>query len=88
MMGADGLRVKIDRNLGRKKVGYTEIFSRFGNRYQRVTPSGGQDLKDFQKQLTFQIGKANGSAIGPQELYAKTGGSLRRIYIEIKKQIA
>ena len=32
MMGADGLKAKIQRAIENKKVGYTELFSRFGKR--------------------------------------------------------
>jgi hypothetical protein len=84
MMGADGLKVKIERNLGRKKVGYTEIFSRYGSRYQKITPDGGNDKTDFIMHQVSLIARAN-SVNNVQELYAKTGGSLRRISIEIKK---
>ena len=39
MMGADGLQAKIDRSISHKKVGYTEIFSRYGGRYQKIVPT-------------------------------------------------
>ncbi len=84
MMGADGLRAKIERNLGIKKVGYTELFSRFGSRYQKITPEGKESLESFRLEQVAAIGKANGYE-NVKELYAKTHGSLRRIYIEIQK---
>lgn len=83
MMGADGLKAKIERNLAHRKVGYTEILSRMGNRFQKITPDG-TDKDDFIKAQVALIGKANGIN-DVQKLYAKTGGSLRRIYIEIQK---
>jgi hypothetical protein len=43
MMGADGLAARIQRSIDCKKVGYTEIFSRFGNRYTKVIPPEKQD---------------------------------------------
>ncbi len=85
MMGADGLKAKIDRNKNLQKVGYTEIFSRFGGRYQRITPEAGEDRKKFMQAQVAIIGKANGIT-DVAGLYAKTGGSLRRIRIEIQKQ--
>jgi DNA transposition AAA+ family ATPase len=88
MMGADGLKVKIDANVGRKKVGYTEIFSRFGNKYQRVSPEGGEALEQWKKLQTTYIGRANASNVDIQKLYSKTNGSLRRIFIELRKQSA
>lgn len=36
MMGADGLRRKIDNNLRSERVGYAEIFRRFGSQYMTV----------------------------------------------------
>lgn len=92
MMGADGLKAKIESNMGRKKVGYVEIFSRYGGRYdkegrikmQKVTPDGGDDKKRFTRKQVAMIGKAN-NIVDAQGLYAKTGGSLRRIYTEIQK---
>lgn len=84
MMGADGLRAKIEGNIGRKKVGYTEIFSRYGSKYQRITPQGDQADKEFSKRQTAIIAKANGVP-DVQALWASTQGSLRRIYIEIQK---
>jgi len=35
-MGADGLKAKIERNRQSKKVGYDEVFSRLGNKYQTI----------------------------------------------------
>lgn len=83
MMGADGLKAKIERNLEHLKVGYAEILSRMGNRFQKITPAG-TDKSDFIRQQVHLIGVANGIS-DTSKLYAKTGGSLRRIYIEIQK---
>ncbi|MHB9005067.1 MAG: AAA family ATPase, partial [Coriobacteriia bacterium] len=86
MMGADGLKEKIRRAIDCKKVGYTEIFSRYGNRYQRVTPEGKQDYEKFVKLQSALIIKANAPAeVDMQKLIHKTDGSLRRIYTEISK---
>lgn len=38
MMGADGLRTKIDRNITNKKVGFAELLRRFGGEYLRLSP--------------------------------------------------
>ena len=88
MMGADGLQVKLDRQLALKKIGFAEIFSRLGSRYQSVTPANEADRKKF---LMFEISKilkANNSAYSPTQMYAKSLGSLRRVYIEITKEKA
>jgi len=81
-MGADGLRVKIDRLINRNKVGFAEIFSRLGNKYQRITPESDQEFNQFQRKQIAQIGKAN-KCQDIQRLYSKTNGSLRRIPIQI-----
>ncbi|MEM8506198.1 MAG: ATP-binding protein [Bacteroidota bacterium] len=86
MMGADGLAVKLDRNRYNKKVGYAEIFSRLGSRYQRVTPSNEHDRAKFLLHEIGEIVKANKSKYSAKEMYAKTNGSLRRVYIEILKE--
>ncbi|MEA3452455.1 MAG: AAA family ATPase, partial [Bacteroidota bacterium] len=58
MMGADGLKAKINRNLDHKKVGYTELFSRFGGKYQKITPDGKDAQQQFFKTQVNSIGKA------------------------------
>lgn len=86
MMGADGLEEKINRNKNIKKVGYTEIFDRYGNKYNRVTPMGGdEDKKAFHLSQIAQVSKANGSEITPLQMYAQTKGSLRKVRTEIEK---
>ncbi|MFD2566107.1 ATP-binding protein [Pseudotenacibaculum haliotis] len=86
MMGADGLSAKLDRNKANKKVGYAEIFSRLGSKYQRITPIGEQERKKFLLHEIARILKANESKYTPLEMYAKTFGSLRRVFFEIKKE--
>ncbi len=81
-MGADGLAAKIDNKIKYKKVGFAEIFSRLGNKYQRITPLTDQDFAKFQKEQIAQIGVANG-CIDVQRLHAKTNMSLRRIPIQL-----
>ena len=85
MMGADGLKSKITNNVERRKVGYAEIFSRFGGRYQRITPEGREDMEHFKKEQMMMIAHVNNSQIEPQEMYAKTQGSPRRVFIELQK---
>ncbi|MGE5942759.1 MAG: AAA family ATPase [Flavobacteriales bacterium] len=86
MMGADGLQVKLDRQKELKKVGYAEIFSRLGSRYQRVTPIDEFERQKFLMYEIDQIVKANDSNTTALQMYAKTNGSLRRVYIEITKE--
>lgn len=79
-MGADGLATKLNRHIDNKKVGFAEIFSRLGNKYQRITPLTDAEFKKFQKEQIAQIGVAN-ECMDVQRLHAKTNMSLRRIPI-------
>ncbi len=86
MMGADGLRAKIDRMVENQKVGYAEIFSRYGGKYSRVTPEHEDDRKAFLMEQARVVAKVNapeGSDIG--QIVRKSGGGLRRVYTEIEK---
>lgn len=85
-IGADGLKEKIRRAIGNKKVGYTEIFSRYGKRYQRITPEGKDDKDKFTKTQAALIIKANApGSVDIQKMIHKTEGSLRRVKTEISK---
>ena len=86
MMGANALRHKIDTMIERKRVGYEEIFSRYGQRYQRITPESSQEYKDFALAQVALVAKANGSTLPPTKMFAATGGSLRRVHTELTKQ--
>lgn len=59
MMGADGLRAKIERGVAGKKVGYAEIFSRFSSRYSKVVPTGNADRMAFYKKLVSDVLSVN-----------------------------
>ncbi len=85
MMGADGLRAKIERNIEFRKVGYTELFRRFGERFQQVTPVGKDEFEHFKRQQLSAVAQVNNMP-KVQELYAKTNGSLTRLKIEFLKQ--
>lgn len=86
MMGADGLKEKIERSIDARKVGYTEMLSRYGDRYSRVTPEDGKDREAFLKEQARVVAKANapeGSDVGL--IVRKSQGGLRRVYTEIAK---
>lgn len=85
MMGADGLRAKITSGKDRRKVGFTEIFSRYGNKYQKIAPEGREELERWNKLQVGLISQVNAANINPQTLYAKTDGSLRRVRTELQK---
>ena len=85
MMGADGLKAKIERARSAKKVGYAEIFSRFGSRYQKITPDGEDAFSDFTRRQVAMIAKANNADVDVKLIIAKVNGSLRRVKIELQK---
>lgn len=86
MMGADGLRAKITRNVEGQKVGYAELFSRYGGKYSRVTPEDSQDRESFlmeQARVVAKVNAPDGADVGA--IVRKSGGGLRRVYTEIEK---
>lgn len=86
MMGADGLRAKITRLMENQKVGYAEIFSRYGGKYSRVTPEQEDDRRSFlleQARVVAKVNAPEGTDIG--SIVRKSGGGLRRVYTEIEK---
>lgn len=86
MMGADGLRAKITRSVEQQKVGYTEMLSRYGDKYARVTPEDGRDREQFlqeQARIVATLNAPEGTDIG--QIVRKTGGGLRRVFTEIEK---
>lgn len=86
MMGADGLKAKVERALGHQKVGYAEIFSRYGARYQRITPATAIERQEMMEAQAAAIIKANAPDRNDiQQLVRKTEGRLRRVYIELTK---
>lgn len=85
-IGADGLKEKIRRAITNRKVGYVEIFSRYGKRYQKPMPESSQEADKLTKLQASLIIKANAPAgTDINQMILKTEGSLRRIYNEISK---
>ncbi len=86
MMGADGLKEKINRAIEGKKVGYTEMLSRYGDTYSKVTPDDAREREKFLKAQAAIVAKVNapeGSDIA--RIVNAAGGGLRRVYTEIEK---
>lgn len=86
MIGADGLRAKIDRNVDVKKVGYAEMLSRYGDRFCKVTPDDGKERQAFLMEQARVVASANSpSGADVRHIVLKSGGALRRVYTEIEK---
>jgi DNA transposition AAA+ family ATPase len=101
MMGADGLKEKIQRYIDCKKVGYTEMFTRFGGRYnsvftklnraEKIIPMSSEEKLSVLIKTAMMIIKANiksgdANIVLKKSLREDGTPSLRRIYIEIMKQ--
>lgn len=86
MMGADGLKEKINRSIDCKKVGYTEMLSRYGGRFSKVTPDDGKEREKFLMKQASIVAKVNAPADADiPTIVRKTQGGLRRVYTEIEK---
>jgi len=86
MMGADGLKEKIQRAIEFKKVGYTEMLSRYGDRFSKVTPDDGKERGRFLNEQARIVAKVNAPGNADiAQIVRKTGGGLRRVYTEIEK---
>ncbi len=86
MMGADGLKEKINRSIECRKVGYTEMLSRYGDRYSKVTPDDSREREKFLKDQASVVAQVNApSGTDIAMIVRKTQGGLRRVYTEIEK---
>ncbi len=86
MMGADGLKAKIDRSIDRRKVGYAEMLSRYGSRYSKVTPDDGKEREKFLAEQARVVAKLNAPEGTDIALVVRRSmGGLRRVYTEIEK---
>jgi hypothetical protein len=86
MMGADGLRVKIQSGISCKKVGYAEIFDRYGSKFQTIVPEGKEARAQFYATQAAAVIKLNAPAgTDVRQMLLATDSRLRRVYIEIKK---
>ncbi len=86
MMGADGLQEKITRAIEGKKVGYTEMFSRYGDTYSKVTPDDAKEREKFMKAQAAIVANVNApSDADINRIVNASKGGLRRVYTEIEK---
>jgi len=88
MMGADGLREKINSGIRHKKVGYAEIFDRYGAKFQKITPDGKEERSEFYAVQAAAVIRANApEGTDIRRMLLATDSRLRRVYIEIKKRL-
>ncbi|MBN1652023.1 MAG: ATP-binding protein [Bacteroidales bacterium] len=88
-IGADGLQETMRRGIAKKKVGYVELFSRYGKKYGKVVPHGEEDARKLLIQNASMIIKGNSTANVSVVLKGIMGEdgrpSLRRIKNELLK---
>ncbi len=59
LLGADGLRAKIERGISGKKAGFAELFSRFNERYGSIVPPERTEKMRFYKKLITDVLSVN-----------------------------
>lgn len=86
MMGANGLKAKIQRNRNSDTLGYEEMFSRYGDNYNRVTPEDEKERSKFLKAQAAMVAKVNApKGTDINKIVHLSDGKLRRVYTEIEK---
>lgn len=60
MVGARGLKKRIDSAVRNRTNGFEEVFSRFGGRFTTVLPQGAKERMDFLRQEALLVAEANG----------------------------
>jgi DNA transposition AAA+ family ATPase len=59
LMGADGLRKRIEQGINNERVGYAELYSRFSDEFINLVPKTPQDRQAFYQQLFRQVAEVN-----------------------------
>lgn len=86
LLGADALREKMERCRRSEKVGYQEMFSRLGAKYQSCIRSDAEGRKEDMAIQAAMIAKLNtASDTNIQKLVMSSDGSLRRLINTIQK---
>jgi DNA transposition AAA+ family ATPase len=98
LIGADGLKRSVERGIAHQKLGYVEVFSRFGKRFQKALADESRNALNVHdkikvlKQMALDIAKANGivdtdELLKIQQCIAQEGmiNDLRRVKKEILK---
>lgn len=60
LIAADGMKSKIKRGIACKKVGFTEVFSRFGKKFSSVVPEVKEEKAEFLREMAVTILRTNG----------------------------
>lgn len=60
MVGARGLKKRIDAAIRNRTNGFEEVYSRFGGRFTTVLPEGAKERKEFLRKEALLVAEANG----------------------------
>lgn len=86
LMGADGFKAKLERGVEFKTVGFAEIRSRCGDRYNSIVPPEGEQRRQFMLGQAMLIAQANApEGTDYRQIARRSEGSLRRVYTLITK---
>lgn len=86
MIGANGLQAKLESGINNRKLGYEEMFDRFGGRVQRITPENKKERDQFMDEQIALIVKANAPNKDIRRIIATANHSTRRVVdIELRK---
>ncbi|MCD8080980.1 MAG: ATP-binding protein, partial [Bacteroides sp.] len=87
-LGADALKAKIEKGIASARIGFAELRSRYGDKYNRITPLDGKEKERFLLSQAALIAKANArEGIDPMKIARESGGSARRVYTLLMKSL-
>lgn len=78
MMGADGLRTKIEKGIQNKKAGFREMFSRFNGKYMSIVPTEITEKQQFYAKLVTDVVSVNAPHYNVKQLVNKCLGNLAK----------
>lgn len=55
LMGADGLKAKMERGINNRKVGYRELLSRYSDKYMKITPNDRTERMAFYQKMISDV---------------------------------
>ncbi len=87
LVGARGLKKRIDSAVRNRTNGFEEVFSRFGGRYTTVLPEGMKERKEFLRKEAMLVANANGLNDDERinRMLSRDGLDLRTVRREVLK---